>query len=382
MIREANIEAGLKIIINFVAHESERILDDQEIAIVSGCLAGLTYKEIKQEFAIFATLSVDYISRYLAYELWKKLNEILSSSTIASKNIRVNKNKLWYAIEEISNSKIINNYLEIDLLPSKFFEDKLLRDRYKITEHLLDRDLTERHFQGIDSDLGNRACSVVQLVPGSPSILNRFEREAGILSKLGNHRQIPQLLAYFTEERYYYLIYEYIEGEPLTNRFTEDKPWSEAEVIFFLQDILSVLQFIHQFGLVHRNLNPDNLIQQPDGKVVPVDFATVKHIDDGNISNSFARGMKGYLAAEQLRGIITPATDIYAIGSIAIHALTGVHPSKLKVDRLTGNLVWRDRIEVNSALANLIDGMVCYYFPHRYQTTNEILTILKDLYSL
>jgi eukaryotic-like serine/threonine-protein kinase len=227
--------------------------------------------------------------------------------------------------------------------------------------------------------LGNQPCWVVQLVSGSPSIQNRFAREASILSKLGNHQQIPQLLAYFTEERYYYLIYEYIEGEPLTNRFMEDQPWQETEVVLFLQDILSVLEFIHQHGLVHRNLNPDNLIQQPDGKVVPIDFATVKQIDDSNSSNSFARGMKGYLPAEQLRGITISANDIYAIGNIAIHALTGVHPCQLKVDRSTGNTLWRDLVEVNSKLADLIDGMVCYYFPQRYQTATEVLTILKDL---
>ncbi|MFA9202211.1 MAG: protein kinase [Candidatus Nanopelagicaceae bacterium] len=374
-----DIEAALQILIDFIVQETQETLNEQEQAIIVGCLAGLTYKEINQQSAILRGLTVEFIARCLAYKLWKKLNQAINQSTKVNKKIKVRKNQIWYVVEEIINLQITNQRPVIESLPASLLEDKILKGRYEITEHLFDRNSIERHYLAIDRDLGDRPCLVVKLLPKSLSIHKRFEREAGILSTLGNHRQIPQLLAYFTEEQYYYLVYEYIEGEPLTNRFMEDQPWKEEEVIFFLQDILSVLQFIHQHGLVHRNLNPDNLIQQPDGKVVPVDFAAVKQIEDSNSSNSFARGMKGYLPAEQLRGIITPANDIYAIGNIAIHALTGVHPCQLKIDRSTGNPLWRDRVEVNLKLADLIDGMVCYYFPQRYQTATEVLTILKDL---
>ncbi|MGL6344516.1 MAG: protein kinase domain-containing protein [Waterburya sp.] len=379
MTLEPNIEAGLKIISDFIAQEAQKALDERERAIITGCLQGLTYEQIQQKTAILRGLSVEYISRYLAHRLWKKINKVIEKTVIADQKIKVSKNKLWYFIEKIDELQNTNNQQDIYSFPPQVLEGQLLKNRYEIAEYLFDRDLTERHFLAIDRDLGNKACLVVQLKSGSLSVQNRFQREAKILDQLGKNQQIPQLLAYFPEERYYYLIYEYVEGTPLTNLFLEGQLWQETQVISFFQDILQVLEIIHQHNLVHRNLNPDNLILQPDGQIILIDFATVKPIDDSKVSSSFARGMKGYIPAEQLMGITTPASDVYAIGKIAIHALTGIHPWKLKIDRNTGNAIWRNQAQVNSSLADLIDAMVDFHFAQRYQTATEVLTALSNV---
>lgn len=376
-----DIDSALQILVDFIDQETQETLDEQEKAIIAGCLAGLTYKEIKQQSAILRGLTVEFISRCLAYKLWKKLNQIINQSIKINKKIKVRKNQIWYVIEEIANLQVTNSQLASKSLPANLLEDKVLKGRYEIIEYLFERDSIERHYLAIDRDLGDRPCLVVQLLSKSTSIHKRFEREAGILSKLSNHRQIPQLLAYFTEEQYYYLVYEHIEGEPLTKRFIEEQPWQEKEVIFFLQDILSVLEFIQQKNIIHRNLNPDNIICSGN-KLVLIDFATIKAINNPSNSISqttFAQGMVGYMPAEQHMGITTFASDIYAVGKILIHALTGVHPLKLKINPQTANVIWRNHAQVSDRFATIIDRAVCHNFPERYQSATEMLQSLNEL---
>jgi eukaryotic-like serine/threonine-protein kinase len=378
MTLESNSKAGLKMIVDFIDREVKETLDEREQAIIIGCLDGLTYQEIKQRSAILRGVTVEFISRFLAWRLWKKLNDILDRSAIASKQIKVSKNRLWYLVEEIANLEIISNELEINSFPGILLEGKILRERYEITEYLYDRNLTERHFLAVDRDLGNKTCLAVQLVSGDRSVQNRFNREAAILASLSKHQQIPELLAYFEEDRYFYLVYEYIEGEPLTNKVITGTPWQENQIKFFLQDILPVLHFIHQHGVIHRNINPDSLIQRSDNKISLIDFATVKKIDNNSSisANTFSEGVRGYVSSEQLMGIPTLTSDIYAVGKIAIHAATGIHPCQLKINRNTGNTIWRNYSQVRDRLADIIDKMAYNYFPQRYQSATEVL---KDL---
>lgn len=382
-MKEVNIDidSALQTLVDFIAQETQEILDEQEKAIIVGCLAGLTYKDIKQQSAILRGLTVEFIARCLAYKLWKKLNQVINQSSKINKKIKVRKNQLWYIVEEIASLQITHQPLVKEFFPANLLEEKVLKSRYEITEYLFDRNSVERHYLAIDRDLGDRPCLVVQLLPESDSVNKRFEREAVILSQLGNHPQIPQLLAYFAEERYYYLIYEHIEGEPLTNLFLKDTPWQETEVKSLLLNLLPVLEFIQRKNVIHRNLNPDNIICSGD-KLVLIDFATIKAINNPSNSISqttFAQGMIGYMPAEQHMGITTFASDIYAVGKILIHALTGIHPLKLKINSQTANIIWRNHAQVSDRFAAIIDRAVCHNFPERYQSATEMLQSLNEL---
>ena len=375
------IELGLQTLNDFVFSQTGEHFEEREKALISGALEGLTYSEIQQQKSILKGLTVEYISQYVAYHLWKKLNHIWVTSELADRDFKLGKNKLWHAIEIISNNRITTEEKIDDILPPKILEGKVLRDRYEIIEYLFERDLRERHYLACDRDYGNRFCSVVQLYDWGTTIKRKIERQVKVFSKLNKHPQIPQLLAYFQEDRYYYFVYEYIEGEPITNSLVAGKPWSEKKVIGFLRNMLAILEFIHHHNIIHRNLNPDSLIEQPDGKIIAIDFATVKEIKQDINSylsqNSFAQGMTGYMPPEQLVGMIEPCSDIYAVGKIAIHALTGIHPRQLKIDRQSGNTIWRNQAQISSKLGEIIDKMVRYHFIQRYRSAREILEDLK-----
>ena len=208
-----------------------------------------------------------------------------------------------------------------------------------------------------------------------------FDKEAKTLAKLGKHPQIPRLLAYFEEKREFYLVQEYVKGKTLTNELTTGEPWLEEKVIDFLQDFLKIIDFVHTNGVIHRDIKPDNLIRRDgDRKIVLVDFGAVKDIIKAQTAAALtvAIGTQGYMPTEQARGRPRLASDIYAVGAIAVQALTGIHPAELSEDE-NGELLWQDKTNCTPQLKEIIYKMVRYHFKDRYQSAQEIITNLNIL---
>jgi serine/threonine protein kinase len=130
-----------------------------------------------------------------------------------------------------------------------------------------------------------------------------FNTEAEILSRLGHHAQIPNLLAYFEHQQEFYLVQEFIDGTPLDRELEGAiEPWTEAQAIDFLRQLLPVLGFIHSQHVIHRDLKPGNIIRERDrGKLVLIDFGAVKEIQPHNPDDdrTIAIGTRGYTPPEQ-----------------------------------------------------------------------------------
>ncbi|MEM8719462.1 MAG: protein kinase [Cyanobacteria bacterium P01_G01_bin.39] len=382
MISSANydheLDRAITIVDRFIEQNGNQKLNEVEQAIIHGSLAGLTYQNMQQQEKQLNFYTVEYISRNLAYDLWHKLSAVAHNSQIFAPDYRVNKKKLWHFVDQINQSQAENNFVSIDI-PGSTMEGEKLQYRYEIEEHLFDRDSGERHFRAIDRFLGDKPCLVIQRYHQTPKIKQQFEREGEALSHLGKHCQIPELLAYFVQDKSLYLIYEQIEGKALTELLTEE-PWQELQVKELLRSLLTVLVFIQEKNIIHRNINPDNIIFS-DNKWVFTDFATVKEVkhNANSLSQStFAQGMKGYIPAEQLMGIATFASDVYAVGMIAVHALTGIHPRKLKrFNQQTGTKIWRDYAHVSKGFASVIDRAIGHNFLQRYQSAKNMLENLK-----
>lgn len=106
-----------------------------------------------------------------------------------------------------------------------------------------------------------------------------FNTEAQVLYKLGKHDQIPELFAHFEEAQEFYLVQEYIEGQVLTQEIQPGKRLNESSVIELLVAILEILKFVHQQGVIHRDIKPDNLIRRTsDNQSILIDFGAVKQI--------------------------------------------------------------------------------------------------------
>lgn len=270
---------------------------------------------------------------------------------------------------------------------------KLLRRRYKITD-LLGGGGSGETYIAVDLDRLNARCVVkrLKLPHNDPKALDKvrqmFSQEAETLEALGReHHQIPTLLAYFEEEEEFYLVQDFIEGQPLHVELPAGHRWSEAKVVQLLHDVLQILEFIHHKGVIHRDLKPANLIrQQQDGKLVLIDFGAVKQMQHDPVGpapinpTTIAIGTEGYMPTEQMRGKPRPNSDIYALGIIGIQAITGINPGHLQEDR-DGEVIWRSYVpEINEDLAAILTKMVRYHFKDRHQTATEVLQEIQPLH--
>lgn len=261
---------------------------------------------------------------------------------------------------------------------------KLLAGRYKVISNLGEGGFGKTYLAEDHKLPGNPECVVKQLKPLTPKVLptarKLFDREAKCLQNMGKHDRIPQLFAYFDEEEEFYLVEEYIEGNPLSQELNIYEKLSEGEVIAILQEILSILEFVHGQKVIHRDIKPSNIIRRKqDGKLVLIDFGSVKQLSLQNLNPheqeqlTVAISTAGYTAIEQLQGKPRFSSDIYALGITAIQALTGNNPRDLQWDVNTGHVIWHHQASVSSQIAGILDKMVCPSLRDRYQSVGEVL---------
>ena len=209
-----------------------------------------------------------------------------------------------------------------------------------------------------------------------------FESEARVLHQLGEHNQIPQLWDRFEENGEFYLVMEFIEGIPLSRELSSGRRLSETEVGALLIGILEPLVFVHQHNVIHRDIKPPNIIRRTrDGKFVLIDFGAVKQIVTqvaaGRPGMTVAIGTAGYMPSEQQSGEPALSSDIYAVGTIGIQALTGLMPAQFTKDA-NREISWQQQTHVSSQFADILDRMVRYDCRQRYQSAIEALQALQQ----
>jgi serine/threonine protein kinase len=159
------------------------------------------------------------------------------------------------------------------------------------------------------------------------TIVANFEREANILATL-NHRSIPRIYDYFTEDDRSYLVLEFINGKDLEAIISENDGFlAEDQVIAWAIELCDVLSFLHNHKpdpIVFRDMKPSNVMVNQHGNVVLVDFGIAKPFQSGQKGTMI--GTEGYSPPEQYRGEATPRADVYALGATLHHALTRRDP--------------------------------------------------------
>ena len=250
-------------------------------------------------------------------------------------------------------------------------------------------------FLAYDRQCFDAPCVVKQLKPISTNtrtltIARRlFNREAEIMNRLGDCARIPRLLAYLEDDGEFFLVQELIEGHDLSQEIIAGRPWSESKTIDLLQDVLEVLLTVQQHRVIHRDLKPSNLMRRrQDNKIVLIDFGSVKQVSTqiidaaGLVKQTVAVGTKTYMPMEQTMGHPGFYSDIYALGVIAIQALTGIEPKKLAIDD-GGEILWRNqldrRVNYQPGLLTILDNMVRYRFQERFASAAIVLSELKQL---
>lgn len=277
----------------------------------------------------------------------------------------------------------------------------LLKDRYR-TIKPLGQGGFGKTFLAVDEDKPSHPyCVIKQFFPqaqGTNTVQKAaelFTQEAARLDELGKHSQIPELLAYFSQDNQQYLVQEFIAGRDLAHELAIKGVFNEAQLRSLLLDLLPVLQFVHQHQIIHRDIKPENLIlrssmpQQPlpnpvntggVGQIVIVDFGASKVATGTALARTgTAIGSAGYSAPEQSFGRAVFASDIYGLGVTCLHLLTNKHPFDL-YDPNENAWAWRQALQspVSDALGRILDKMVEYAINRRHQSAAEVLGDLNQ----
>ena len=212
--------------------------------------------------------------------------------------------------------------------------------------------------------------------------LELIEREAKVLAHL-NHPGIPKYLDYFhldtDGDRQFYLIRELIAGDSLAAWV--EKGWhpTEAEIKEIAGQILDILSYLHQLNppIIHRDIKPQNIIRQADGKIFLVDFGAVQDIYRNTISlGATFVGTVGYMPPEQLRGKAYCASDLYSLGGTLLYLLTHRSPDELPQKRM--KIDFRSRVQISPEFANWLELMLEPIFEDRFQSATQALNALAN----
>jgi CHASE2 domain-containing sensor protein/tRNA A-37 threonylcarbamoyl transferase component Bud32 len=231
--------------------------------------------------------------------------------------------------ETAIQDKHINNSATFSL-PEKQTGDLLLSGRYKIIKVLASGGFGCIYIAEDTQRPGNPNCIVKQLMPARRDarfleVARRlFNTEAEILEVLGEHHQIPKLLAYFEDNQEFYLVEQYIPGHTLSDELppVTRRVQKESFVIEMLKEVLEILAFVHHHRVIHRDIKPSNIIRSEiDNRLVLIDFGAVKLMQPPSTEETelatVAIGTRGYAPPEQFAGHPRLSSDIYALGMIA-----------------------------------------------------------------
>ena len=226
-----------------------------------------------------------------------------------------------------------------------------------------------------------------------------FQQEAVRLEQLGKHPQIPELLAHLEQDKYQYIVQEFIDGQNLAQELAETGAFPKEQIRSLLKELLPVLQFIHQGQVIHRDIKPENIIRrrpltppspekqsvsQPyqGGDLVLVDFGAAKHATVTALAKTGTTiGSAAYAAPEQTFGKAVFASDLYSLGVTCIHLLTNIEPFDL-YEPLESGFVWRYYLvnnPVSEELAGILDKMIQSSIKLRYQSAAEVMQALALL---
>ncbi|NEO56623.1 MAG: protein kinase [Okeania sp. SIO3B5] len=270
--------------------------------------------------------------------------------------------------------------------------DRTLLGRYRITDFLGEGGFGETYL-AVDMALpGHPQCVVKKLKKNPrPEVLQiarrLFDTEAKTLYELGQHEQIPQLLAHFEEDGEFFLVQEFVKGHDLDEEIIPGKRLDETSVIRLLLEILEILKYVHNNNIIHRDLKPSNLMRrEEDNKLVMIDFGAVKELSvlsinkQGKTTPTIAVGTPIYMAPEQANGFPKLCSDIHALGILAIQAITGLYLQEIRRDN-TGEIIGWENFQISKQLANVLKKMVRYDYKERYKNASEALQDLVGISS-
>ncbi|MFH7030928.1 MAG: protein kinase [Heteroscytonema crispum UTEX LB 1556] len=269
----------------------------------------------------------------------------------------------------------------------------VLQNRYRIIQ-ILGQGGFGRTYLAEDQRRFNELCAIKELISTATETSawekaqELFQREAAILYQI-KHPQIPEFRERFEQDKRLFLVQEYIPGKTYRALLEERKEiggaFTEAEVLQLMRSLLPVLEHIHDRGIIHRDISPENIILRSSDRLpVLIDFGVVKEIatrlqSPNATTPATSVGKLGYAPSEQMQtGRAYPNSDLYALAVTVVVLLTGKEPSELfDENQLTWN--WQRWVTLKPAFAQVLNQMLSHIPGTRYQRAADVVQALQFL---
>ncbi len=177
-----------------------------------------------------------------------------------------------------------------------------------------------------------------------------FLKEARKMAKLRSIPSVVGVNSVFIQNETAYIVMDFIEGETLLKKLQREGPMDYGTCVTLMTPIMQALSEVHKHGIIHRDISPDNIMVQSDGKLILLDLGAAKDLDiqgkDGNVQSSQMVAKHGFSPVEQYgqAGKIGPWTDVYAMAATIYYCCTGVLPPSATDRTIDDTLTCRPRL--------------------------------------
>jgi tetratricopeptide (TPR) repeat protein/predicted Ser/Thr protein kinase len=222
---------------------------------------------------------------------------------------------------------------------------------------------------------------------GNSAMLDRFKQEL-VLSHQVTHKNVVRIYDMGDADGIKFITMEYIEGQDLRSLIAQQKVFPPEEAVEMMRQVCRALEAAHTVGVIHRDLKPQNIMRDKQGRVVVMDFGLARLLDShgGMTQTGAIVGTMEYMSPEQGLGKpLDERSDLFAVGLIFYELLTGKMP--YKADSALASLVKRTHeravpvsehsASIPHALSDIVGKCLEPKLQDRYQHVGEILTDLE-----
>ena len=177
-----------------------------------------------------------------------------------------------------------------------------------------------------------------------------FLKEARKMAKLRSIPSVVGVNSVFIQNETAYIVMDFIEGETLLKKLQREGPMDYGTCVSLMTPIMQALSEVHKHGIIHRDISPDNIMVQNDGRLILLDLGAAKDLDiqgkDGNMQSSQMVAKQGFSPVEQYGrdGKIGSWTDVYAMAATIYYCCTGVLPPSATDRTIDDTLTCRPRL--------------------------------------
>ena len=243
-------------------------------------------------------------------------------------------------------------------------------------------------YQALDREVNrNVALKVIRAeLAGNTSIIDRFKQEL-VLSHQVTHKNVVRIYDLGEAEGMKFITMEYIEGQDLRSLIQQNEKFPPEEAVEIMRQVCRALEAAHAVGVIHRDLKPQNIMRDAQGRVVVMDFGLARSLEgDGMTQTGAVVGTMEYMSPEQGLGEkLDERSDLFTVGLIFYELLTGMMPYKSEsalasfLKRIRERAVPVSDLDASipRALSNIVAKCMEPDLRQRYQHVGEILTDLE-----